>query len=510
MTRRPSGYPVAVPFMVGLFLAGLASDASPASAAGSPGCGLPAAAFCETFESGPAPVAWRGRGGELDRRRFSASRYTQPLATTGDVPFWVRDAELGLMAGEPAECRAGLPTFLPVSDDTLICEPNAHIQTRHLVTATASQNYGVNSYRIRQPFDFAGRTGRLVFDLDLHSELLLGYSSVVISDDPAPTANWDLNGRGPNPRNGLLIVFVGFQRPQSQASVSVHEIQDYATIAVHEDLFNPPVDAARGRLNHIQISLSTDMIQIEASAPSTDGIQFPPPSASAAVTLSAPLPFDRGYVALLSHNHATWKYTQENYGTPHPLRSWNAYWDNIGFDGPVIAGTREYEVPDSNIAYEREESYLDANGQTVTLVQPGRTVGYLIPNDPTELSDPLTFTGVSLEGATRARLVLTGYYQNWNQGGLIGPDARLIYQINGFAPHERPFTDGERAMIANEAGQGGGVNHAIDLPLAELQEGNNVFRFSTRALASGYSNAVLNLDLLLDVDLGQLLVDSFE
>ncbi|MCB1643581.1 MAG: hypothetical protein KDI37_17755, partial [Xanthomonadales bacterium] len=195
---------------------------------------------------------------------------------------------------------------------------------------------------------------------------------------------------------------------------------------------------------------------------------------------------------------------------PHPLRSWNAYWDNIGFDGPVIAGTREYEVPDSNIAYEREESYLDANGQTVTLVQPGRTVGYLIPNDPTELSDPLTFTGVSLEGATRARLVLTGYYQNWNQGGLIGPDARLIYQINGFAPHERPFTDGERAMIANEAGQGGGVNHAIDLPLAELQEGNNVFRFSTRALASGYSNAVLNLDLLLDVDLGQLLVDSFE
>ena len=74
----------------------------------------------------------------------------------------------------------------------------------------------------------------------------------------------------------------------------------------------------------------------------------------------------------------------------------------------------------------------------------------------------------------------------------------------------RLFTDGERAMIANEAGQGGGVNHAIDLPLAELQEGNNVFRFSTRALASGYSNAVLNLDLLLDVDLGQLLVDSFE
>jgi hypothetical protein len=36
------------------------------------GCELPAAAFCETFESGPAAAPERGSGGELDRRRFFA------------------------------------------------------------------------------------------------------------------------------------------------------------------------------------------------------------------------------------------------------------------------------------------------------------------------------------------------------------------------------------------------------------------------------------------------------
>src|SRR6187402_2161732 len=38
-------------------------------------CGLAPAAFCETFESGPAPPSDRGRGHELSRTRFSTNRY---------------------------------------------------------------------------------------------------------------------------------------------------------------------------------------------------------------------------------------------------------------------------------------------------------------------------------------------------------------------------------------------------------------------------------------------------
>lgn len=470
-------------------------------------CGLTNPAFCETFESGPAPVAERGRAGELNRARFGAARLVHSLATGGNVPMWVRDAELGLDPGEPDSCHAGLPAFLPVNQDTLVCDANAHM-TRHLVVATGTQNYGVNSYRIRQPFDFADRTGRIVFDADLASNLLLGYLSIVISDDPAPTANWDVNGRGPNPRNGLIITFMG-KNPFS-SFVNVYEVRDFATVATHEYTVSPPVPIQRGRLNHVEIRLSRTQLAVDMSASSDNGVTFPTAVDHGRLTFGTALPFTRGHVQFLSHNHATWKYSGGNYGTPHPLRSWNTYWDNIGFDGPVLDSAREYEIPDSLTPITYAQEYHDANDQVVTVQQPGRTIAYLIPNDPTMLSAPFTFHGVSLANATRARLVMTGYYQNWGFNLVPQPTSRLIYKLNDRPNHERAFTPGEIAMYQNELGQGGAINHAIDLPLSELVEGDNTLRLSTRDLASGYPNAVVNVDLLVDFDLQRVFADSFE
>ena len=64
------------------------------------------------------------------------------------------------------QCRAGITqssVFPP--NDTLICDPSGTRSSR-LMTAVSMQNYGVNSYMIRQPFDFAGRTGKIAFDVD--------------------------------------------------------------------------------------------------------------------------------------------------------------------------------------------------------------------------------------------------------------------------------------------------------------------------------------------------------
>lgn len=470
-------------------------------------CGLALPAFCETFEAGAAPLAERGRAGELSRYKFSAARLVHSLATGGDVTFWVRESEIGLDLGEPKSCRPGLPQFQPVAMDTVVCEPNTHM-TRHLVAATGAQNYGVNSYRVRQPFDFAGRTGRIVFDGDLDGGLLLGYVSVVISDDPAPTANWDVNGRGPNPRNGLIITFMGANPFASH--VEVHEVRNFATMDSHTFDVEPAVALQRGRLNHVEIRLSQTNLAVDMSGFSADGVNFPAAVDHGRVTFATPLPFTRAHVHFLSHNHATWKYSGEDYGTPHPLRSWNSYWDNIGFDGPVIAATREYEIANANVPRTFNETYLNAAGQTVAVQQPGHSIAYRIPNNPTEWSAPLTFTGVSLAHAIRARLVMTGYYQNWNFNLLPQPTSRLLYRINNAAAHEHAFTPGEIAMLANEAGQGGAMNHAIEVPLSELVEGDNSFRFSTRDLASGYPNAVANLDLLIDFDLQRVFGDSFE
>ena len=64
--------------------------------------------------------------------------------------------------------------------------------------------------------------------------------------------------------------------------------------------------------------------------------------------------------------------------------------------------------------------------------------------------------------------------------------------------------------MLDEPGQTGGYNHSIDIPLAELRDGDNTVRFSTSHIGSGYPNAVVNLDLLIDFDLQQVFGDSFE
>ncbi len=479
-----------------LALAALGVDAT----AGTPGCALAQPAFCETFEAGPAPMHDRGRGNELSRSRFSVTRYEPSLSTGNGQAFWVWQAELGQMQGEPETCRDDVPELLLPTKDTLVCEPGGAIGTRYLFSAVGAQNYGSNALRLRQPFDFAARTGRIAFDADVYNNFLLGYHSVVISADPSPTPSWDINGRGPNPREGVMIILAG-------AGIDVHQVSDYAMTVLPGEPGTLP--GVRGRLAHVEIRLSQQQIEILTSQPSLDGITFGPLVSRRSVVFPQPLRFTRGYVSLLGHNHATWKYAMSFGNLPRPMRSWNTYWDNIGFDGPVIDTTREYEIPDAAVV--STESTTDAfpPGMQTTIVHTGMSLGYVIPNDSAQMSAPLTLTGVSLTNATRARLVFNGYYQGYNEDGIRLGTGRLHYRINDAPVHIRAFTAGEVAML-DTPGQTGGYNHSIDLPLAELRDGDNTVRFSTAHIGSGYPNAVTNLDLLIDFDPQRVFADSFE
>jgi hypothetical protein len=467
---------------------------------GSAACGLAQPAFCETFESGPAPLHDRGRGHELSRSRFSVTRYEPSLSTGNGQAFWVWEAELGQMEGEPDICRVDVPELLLPTRDTWICEPTGALGTRYLLSAVGAQNYGSNAIRIRQPFDFAARTGRIAFDADVYNNFLLGYHSVVISADPSPTPSWDINGRGPNPREGVMILLAG-------AGIDVHQVRDYAMTVLPGDPGTLPGE--RGRLAHVEIRLSQQQVEILTSEPSVDGVQFGPLVSRRTVVFPQPLGFTRGYVSLLGHNHATWKYAMSFGDLPRPIRSWNTYWDNIGFDGPVIDTTREYEIPDSAVPATETTTDPFPPGMQTTIVHSGQSLGYYIPNDSATMSEPLTFRGVSLAHATRARLVFNGYYQGYNEDGIRLGTGRLHYRLNEGPVHVRAFTAGEVAML-DEPGQTGGYNHSIDLALAELRDGDNTVQFATVHIGSGYPNAVVNLDLLIDFDLRQVFADSFE
>ena len=192
------------------------------------------------------------------------------------------------------------------------------------------------------------------------------------------------------------------------------------------------------------------------------------------------------------------------------MRSWNVSLDNIGFDGPRLIGTREYEVPDADVPSSMTTIDEHPPGTFTTVEHDGLSLGYTIPDGDGPMSAPLTFRGVSLSNATRARLVFNGYYQGYdNNLQLRLGNGRLRYALNGNPPHERAFTPGEIAMLS-EPGQTGGFNHAIDVPLSELDEGDNSVRFSTLNIHSGYPNAVVNLDLLIDFDADPVFANGFD
>ena len=174
--RRHGSRTVPVALLFGISVVSVAMF-SLVSVSGAPGCDVVSPAFCDTFDQGPAPV--RGRGGDLNPATWSTARLA-PSDFSGSVANPVRSAPI-------PPCKASFPqssVFPP--DDTLICDPSGN-RSAQLMTAIAIQNYGNNSYMIRQPFDFQGRTGKIVFDVDAASAgNTSAWVAIDITQDPIP------------------------------------------------------------------------------------------------------------------------------------------------------------------------------------------------------------------------------------------------------------------------------------------------------------------------------------
>jgi hypothetical protein len=165
----------------------------PSLKAQSASCGLTGAAFCDTFDQGPS--ATRGRAGDLNPLYWSVGRLAPQDLATAPVPT----------------CKASLNlSSVYPPDDTQICD-GVSGRSPQLMTAVAMHNYGMNSYMIRQPFDFANRTGRIAFDVDAVSvNFLASFISVDITEDPVPAPTFTEFGNfehGPLPRSGIMIKF---------------------------------------------------------------------------------------------------------------------------------------------------------------------------------------------------------------------------------------------------------------------------------------------------------------
>jgi len=446
---------------------------------GLPGCGLDAsAAFCDSFD---APAAAHGRAGELDPLKWSGARSAPTMPSSNGLA-------MGISAATIPSCRAGIASKVWPDGDTLICDPNAGIANNHLLVAVAAQYYGQNSYRIRQPFDFAGRTGKIVFDAEGNNIPLLGWVSLEISEDPTPHPSFTMPQTGNDegsvtPRSALEIQFQdkcdGYSTVPAVGVRVLITYKDYVGTFQMPTLHPCPTTKA-GSLNHFEVSVSQSRVEVYGTNHSSDGATFGEKKLMLSAAID--LPFSRGYVSITTHNHATLKYSEGQ-----AMDAWIARWDNVGFDGPVLANFREYEVPDSLTKATPE-------GSTASVTN----IGYRVADAAEGPSSTLHLNGVDTSGMKTARIALAAWY-------LVSEKTAqyvLRYRLNGGAWHDRPLNAGEAKLIngmstGGSFGSQGQIGQMLDVPLSELVSGDNTLEFVTKDVPQNYPPVISNIDLIL-------------
>ncbi len=164
------------------------------------------------------------------------------------------------------------------------------------------------------------------------------------------------------------------------------------------------------------------------------------------------LPFTRGYVHFNPRNHATAKY---GFGPDVVF-----HWDNIGFDGPVIAAPRAYEIPDNTVVTSYNGSQVQNLGYQLFDGTTGKAAG--IYNLSTKINS-LTFQNVNTSGITSATLTMNAFFNagvhtastNWG----------ISYRFNGGTWRNRNLTAGDLAAINAIAGAPlGQLSLSLDVP----------------------------------------------
>jgi len=428
-------------------------------------CGLAGAAFCEDFED-PKPG---GRAGDLDESRWHFGRWGH---TTTSMFLRQPSETLTMRSGGPVKYQS---TFcgeefsgINMPDDVRYCDgvgPFGNTSKQLNEVFDDQGDFGYNSMRITQPFDFTGRTGAVVWEVDAKiNPDNIGHGwwfEIWVTEDPGPMPYHNAPTVIGNPKRGVGFAFQFAKRCQQSptnwmnALETVHIIDDYHPTRVLQgfDLASTTCfKVADAKLNRFRLEISKDKAVLRAS--DYDGTEF----TYSETVEDMNLPFERGYVHF---QHA--QYNAHKDGDASPVQTFR--WDNIGFDGPALPVPRSYQAADNTQSKED-----------------GIYFGYDLTGGKTAKLD---WNDVSLEGAERARF-------NFNLHSSAG--SRFHYRFNGGGWHD--FTV---PQAGDENGQVSSVlfrTFSLEAPLSELVEGKNTVEVSLDG--AEFTEGITNLELFLE------------
>ncbi len=335
----------------------------PASRAASSNCGLANAIFCDTFD---APARGNNRAGDLDGNVWGVSR-TLGGVNSGQGEYFPAPATL--LRG----CNGN--SIVRPPNDVIICNG----QLRESTNDNPSGIYDAGAVTVlamypKQPFDFAGRTGIVAFDLsnDSHGNHA-AWPEFWMSDKPVPVPFNHFDDWQSLPQHGFGIRFAGGGAPgqfgtcptvtntdrwtvDSAAVVRNYVMDDYyqglntrfgppsaMKVQVLDCVIKPPDDS--GIMNHVEIHVSQNQIDVYATDAGTTA-----PLKRIAVVTNANLTFSRGLIWLedVHYNADKAVPVPPPFDLSRSQRQHTFVWDNVAFDGPFTYRDFSYDALDNN------------------------------------------------------------------------------------------------------------------------------------------------------------------
>lgn len=392
---------------------------------GPAGCGMEAAAFCDTFTT----LSPGGRAGDLDDAEWAVGRISG-LSNAGqdELEWWA--------AARSNACGEWRENIGP-GNDFFICE-DGPAKGRAVNTYNDGGGFTVQSMRVRRPFDFRDRTGVISFDVDGRSLIYLGHGiwwNFMLTADPEPVPYQDGGALQLFSRRGIGIEFQGnfrcddYEGTKNSVSMVFAEEKYEMTSDV-----NPSAECfvtGEGKMNHVEIHVSKTSLEIKVSdADKPETLRTLHKFDESSAPNMFPLSFEMGYVHL-QHSHY-------NADKSEKMPAYASYqFDNVAFDGPKHPTPRSYQVPDSG-----------------SVNRDGKNVGYEL--DVAAISHVLK--GVDMADAAKATLTL-------NTVAFASGDS-WSYRFNGGTWHDKPFDF--------PGDQGGGARlFVVPVEMGELKSGDN-------------------------------------
>jgi hypothetical protein len=312
-------------------------------------------AFCDTFDTA---AGIGNRSGQLNGTIWGVSRWTGDMNFGSDYQSpWVPSTLTGCNGPQPAQ---------PDGTDVIICNGQLRESTNDNATGAfeAGTVTALTMYP-KQPFNFAGRTGTISFDVSNDTQGTHGaWPELWVTDTPAPAPFLHFSNVGGSiPANAfgirLAASTIAGQGAQlgpncpndnnirwtvdSIVAVRNYVIDDTQGFGTRSNMTVTPTgcviasSGANGGLNHVEFKVSQNQIDVYA----TDAGTTTPLIHIASIT-NVNLSFTQGLVWLEDVHYNADKSLRT------PLQHNHTFtWDNFAFDGPIVARDLSYDVLDS-------------------------------------------------------------------------------------------------------------------------------------------------------------------